>query len=379
MAHGALRSLWLSRVIASAFARIDAAISGVGAWARRQPPLRAVLTVWSRLLDEACGLIDPLLQRIMPERRLVAVVNRDGGLDFYAAARGGAQAISDPALPQSGKDRALWRTVELRLRADQLLQRSLTLPAASRDYLAPIVEHRLERLTPWRRDKVLHGFRSVGTGEGAGSIEVALLLTSADLLAPPLAALRDRGFTPTAIGGQAESPAEPLQIVLQRGAAEPLRPALHRTLGRLWLSGTLTLGALAVAVLVWSSAAESRHADADRHLVKARRLIRETSGGDSSSREQTLIAEKQPDKAMVTLIDKLATVIPSNSFLHEMAITPTEVRLVGTSSDAAALIPLLEAAGFYNVRFTAPVTRDNDRLDGFEITADRAAVKPEAP
>jgi general secretion pathway protein L len=40
----------------------------------------------------------------------------------------------------------------------RVISRTLQLPAAGRDYLKPIIEHRLDRLTPWKPEKVLYGF-----------------------------------------------------------------------------------------------------------------------------------------------------------------------------------------------------------------------------
>lgn len=361
-------------------AQLNSTGTAFGSWTRRQPYLQPIAKVWTRLLDAFCASIEPLVGRLAPDRRLIAVVGSNDALTFYRATRGGIEAVSDPASPTKGSARGrARRSVELRLRPDQVLQRRLTFPAASREFLAPIIEHRLDRLTPWQQDKVMHGFEIAGDRDQAETLTVTVLLTSSEIVAKPLKALADLGLSPTAIGAESDTLGEPVRIDLRRGGVGRNSHRMQRAVGRLWLSGVGVLTVVVTASLVWVSTAESRRAESERHLVKARRLIREATGGDSESREQVLIGEKQPGKSVMLLIDKLATVLPAHTYLREIAVTPEQVRLNGTSGDAPALIALLAQATLLNVHFTAPVTRGGDGRDGFEITADRSAPKAEVP
>ena len=76
-----------------------------------------------------------------------------------------------------------------------------------------------------------------------------------------------------------------------------------------------------------------------------------------------MLEAKQPDRAMMVLVDRLAAAIPPDTFLRELAVTQQKVRLVGASANAPALVGKLEAAGLRNVRFTAAITRGKDGRD----------------
>jgi general secretion pathway protein L len=350
---------------------------------KQQPALASAFeraeTVWTGLADSLCELIDPFLQRFYPQRRLVAVVTAEDELEFFSVVNQTIEPV-DP-LGQAGlAPQSAWSSIELRLRPDQVLQRTLSLPVASRDFLGPIIEHRLERLTPWRPEDVLYGFRALpGAGQGA-TISVHFAATSSGIAAGPLAALRDAGFTPGAMGPAPDKVSEPLEIDFYRRSHILPRAAIRQNLSRIWFAGAALLCLALTLSSVWRSSAEGSREASEAHLLKSRRLLKLASEGAISGRERVLIEGKRPEKSIVVLIDKLSNVIPAGTYLRELAITPGKVRLTGISGDATALIGLLDKSGLFDVRFTAPVTREKDRTDNFEITAGRSpAPSPEVP
>lgn len=348
---------------------------------RRNPALAAGLDrisgIWMMLVDSFCATIDPYLTRWFPDLRLVAVQGEDGVLSLHRAAKsevasvGPLAAVDEPA--RTALAQTSWSGIELRLPASQVLQRTLTLPAASRDFIGPIIEHRLERLTPWRPDKVLYGYKVEAEAGAPGQLGITLLATSRDIVAAPLAALGEAGLVPTAIGAAGDDLAAPLPINLIRGAAKAGRSKSRRLVSRVALT---TLASLALVYVVTSSMSASATGEQEafgRKLIKARRLLKTATIGNIGGRERAMLEAKQPDHSMVVLVDKLAAAIPETTFLKELAIAPDKVRLVGLSSDAPALVGKLENAGLSNVRFSSTITREKDGRDAFEITADRAA------
>jgi general secretion pathway protein L len=352
--------------------RLNGGASEIAAWAGRQFALRAIGKTWNRLLDEACALIAPALGPMLRDDGLVAVPREGAGFDLHRVTRAGVTRMS---MPEPGP-KTVRKSVELRLRADQVLERSLSLPGASRDYLPTIIDHRLDRLAPWRRDRVVHGYALTGDTDGGATLQVRVVIASADLVHELTASLRASGLEPVVITTGADDPAgrPPIRF---GGEQAPRRPAWQARFGRIWLSATAVLCGLAVASMLWATAVDARRVEAERHLAKARRLIREASENGSAMADPSF-ADKRPENATVLLIDKLAATLPDTTYLRELALTPGEVRWAGTSADAPALIPLLETAGLFDVRFTAPVSRGDDRKDAFEITADRAPPAPDA-
>ena len=353
---------------------------------RKHPKLAAGIKsaadAWTRLVASFCETIDPYLARYFPDIRLVAVTTESGDVELHETIKG-ATTPRGPLSAISPDERAeieriKWTAVELRLRPDQVLRRTLALPAASRDFLAPIIEHKLERLTPWRPDRVLYGYQILD-GTETGAVTVALTATSKDLVAAPLKALGEIGLVPTAIGAEDGPLTSPLRVNLFKGAPKAARVDSRRMVSRVALMTFAILGLSYLASSLWSAGAADALDQAGVRLMKARRLLKTASMGAVGERERVLLEAKQPQRAIVVLIDKLAAVIPQDTYLKELAVTPDKIRIVGLSGNSPALVGELEGVGLLNVRFTSAVTREKDRRDSFEITADRVAPAADTP
>ena len=357
--------------------RLDARLRGVPLIAAA---LDRVDDAWHSLVEAFCQAAEPLLKRAFPDLRLVAVVGGDGSLVLHRVARdraailGAIDALAPEAL--AGLAGTRWSAVELRLPAAQIFERKLSLPAASREFLAPIIEHRLDRLTPWRPDRVLYGFHVDDARDG--TVAMTLTATSRDLLAAPLQRIGAAGLVPTAIGAEAEGLQRPLTVnLLGGGAATPPRAGSHRFVSRTALAVCgLSLAAFLVTALLAAGAAGDRDAAAQK-LAKARRLLRAASVQTLGSREQSMLAAKQPARSTLLLMNALSTAIPADTYLKELVIQPDKVRLVGSSGNAPALIGKLEAAGLSNVRFTSAIARNREGRDDFELGAERPRAEAE--
>jgi general secretion pathway protein L len=123
------------------------------------------------------------------------------------------------------------------------------------------------------------------------------------------------------------------------------------------------------AWLVYDS--EQRLASLETRLATKRNVLRAATGDtEAESRDLRLMNAKRPDTSATVMVDRLATLIPDDTFLRELEIDGEEVRIAGVSADASALIPKLEDdVSLSGVRFAAPVTRDEAGRDGFDIVA----------
>ena len=368
-------------IIAPHLRRLNDRLRGVPALAKAEDRVAAI---WAQLVEAFCQTIEPLLERRFPDLRLVAIADGAGGLVLHRVARDGATDLGafDETAPEALATLAAtrWSAVELRLPPTQLLERKLTLPATSREYLAPILEHRLDRLTPWRPDRVLYGFRTdaEGYGASAGSVAVTLTATSRDLVEAPLQRLGAAGLVPTAIGADAGALRLPLAVnLLGGGAATPPRTESRRFVSQaaLAVAGVAVLAFVVTAMLAVRAAGDQDAAT--QKLAKARRLLRSASFGNVGSREQAMLEDKQPARSTVVLINTLSSSIPADTYLKELEIHPDKLRLVGSSGNAPALIGKLEAVGLNNVRFTSTIARDRAGRDDFELGADRPQLKAE--
>ncbi|MFD1702467.1 PilN domain-containing protein, partial [Methylopila henanensis] len=120
-----------------------------------------------------------------------------------------------------------------------------------------------------------------------------------------------------------------------------------------------------------------RAADLVARAAAGRAALLRLSGG--GSREASLIAEKRPETAAVTFVDRLASALPDGAALRELELDGARVRLAGDAEAAPELIGLLEATGaLRGAHFAAPVQRRPDGRDGFEIAAERTPAVPRA-
>jgi general secretion pathway protein L len=339
----------------------------------------------SKLLDAFVEAVEPLFGRFTSKSRIVAVED-EHGLTFFAASGGKVRPIGG----RGGIDgrelkrlrRARGRAVELRLAPERILTRTLNLPAAGREFLEPIVEHRLERLTPWRPDKVLFGYAADGEVAPDGSMTVDFAATSEEIAAAATARLEAFDLVPTALGSAAEPVDRPLRIDLYRGTRDVGRRRLRRTVGFVLAIVFALVVPAAAGSYALGYLADERLAELEQRLATKRNVLRAAAGaGEADGRDRELIEAKSADAAVVVLVDRLASAIPDDTYLRELTIEGATVHLIGFSASAPALIGLLEDdPALSGVRFAAPVTRTEDGRDSFDILAawDARAVPAEA-
>ncbi|MFK5600330.1 PilN domain-containing protein [Methylobacterium sp. HMF5984] len=337
--------------------------------ARLAPAWAAAGWVSEQLLDAFLAQIAPLLSRIVPQRRVV-IVPEDGTFVLHEQAGRGTLVRVGPLDDVAEATPGRFAIIDLRLPADQMLRRSLTLPSAGRAYLPSIIAHRLERLTPWRMDKVLHGFAVSPEERTDGTLVVDLLATSADRLAPVLKRLTAKGYVPTALGSAEDLIDAPPRIDLYAGRPGTADRFLRRRVGRIAVSTAAALTAACLASAWVAQEAEAEQAETTTLLAALRSRLQAHRGG-GTSHERALI-EAHRDASALVLIDGLSAAIPDNTVLQEINLNSGKIRLAGRSSDAPALIKQLEGqAGLTGVKFAAPVVRDASGRDLFEITAER--------
>lgn len=344
--------------------------------------MTAMRALAQRLFDAFVAAIEPAFARFVSSTRLVAVVDADD-IALHEISKGRQTLVARSSRVDERQSRLLRRArggaVELRLRPDQILHRTLRLPRAGRDFLEPIIENRLERLTPWKPEKVLFGFEVVGDADPDGTISVEIAATSEDIVAEPVLRLRDFGLVPTALGSAAEPIATPLRVDLYRGRRGATRSRVRRAAVLALSAAALVLVPACLASFWLAYSGGERLRSVDARLLKARALLQSSTGaGEARGRDRALIEAKRPETSVLVLIDRLSTALPATTYLRELEIDPEKVRLVGFSADASALIGRLETGQVLaKARFAAPVTRDAERRDSFDIIAARLAPQPE--
>lgn len=339
-------------------------------------PLRSLLALFDVFVD---GLA-PLVGRLAAGRRWIAVEDGDG-FALHRAEAGATRCLGRLA-PGVPADRALLAArsgrIELRLDPACILKRTLNLPAAGGAYVDAIIEHRLERLTPWRADKQVYGYLVRPEAGADGSLAVDFAAAASDTVEAARARLAAFGLSASAVGSAAEPLPSPLAIDLWRGRADVGRTRLRRIIAIALIALFATLVPAVLLSQYLLVAATSDSADLDARLAVKQSILRRAVGvGAGEGRDRQLIAAKTDAGSMALLVDHLAAIVPDDTYLRELSVEGERVRLTGRSANAPALIGLLEADPLLaGVAFAAPVTRADDGRQDFDITAVRETPPP---
>ena len=325
-------------------------------------------STFARLTDAFADVVLPLAGS-GARRRLVAVVGEPPV--FWRVAGGKAVRLPERTRPKAGSD------VEVRLPEGAVLRRTVRLPAAGREYFPAILEHRLDRLTPWRPDQVVFGFRAGEEADADGQVPVELFAASRAVADDVDVKLAARKLRPVSLGPDGEPLDRPASVDLWRGARDPRRRRVRRAVVGAGLAAFAVLAPACAGSFLYVMRAEGRLAAVEERAAAARRQLIGASGtGVDRERATALLADKTPEKAAVVLVDKIAAALPDNTVLERLEVTEATVRMAGTSGNAPALIGLLDAVeGIDEVRFAAPVTRDASGAAVFEISAARQSGK----
>ena len=338
-----------------------------------RPAASAVQGIGAALLDAFVATLKPIVARL-PAGASHVVLFAPDGLVLYTLRK---NRLGPPLrLPGGARAPDAFRAglLQVRLPPEVFLTRTMRLPDAGRNYLQPIIAHRLERLTPWRADQVLYAYSVADGVSEDGTIGVDLVATSVDLVAPFLTRLAEAGLTATALGSAADPLNAPLRFDLYKGRMQAADERLRTRIGRGFtiLSGLLAAACLLSLILASSATSDEQEVQARLTVLRTKIALR---GGPGTSRERILIEGKRADTAAIVLIDRLSRALPDDTVLRELDIDPARIRLVGRSLDAPALIARLEAdVGLKNPRFAAPVIRDANRRDAFDLVATRGTV-----
>lgn len=290
--------------------------------------------------------------------------------DCYRRERGAATRLGTLAAGDGALLREIGgQPVELRLDRDRLISKTLHLPAASRAYLASVVRHQLERLTPWRPEHLAYGFAVEDEEAGEdGQIAVRVVATSREIVADALARLDALGLTAITVGTAEDAPEARPRIDLAGAGGGEAQRGLKRAIAALLAVAVLGGGLVAVYADWRLYRLDTEAAALAGEIAARRQAIAARAGAGAGA--TTLAAEKAALPA-VLLIDELARLLPEHTFLRELALDGRIVRLNGLSAEPAALIGLIEGSElFADARFTAPTVRvEGGAASAFAIEA----------
>lgn len=336
----------------------------------------AVVKFFGWWIDELARILEPFVGRASAPADFVLVQQGDR----FVCMRGGRKGMTDVGVLGGGgtldsdiRKKLKVQNVEVRLDPNVVLDKTLALPAAGQQYLDAILRHQIERLTPWAADHVAFDY-VVGTSEpvAEGQVSIRLVATARETVTRALKTLAEAGIKPRAVGTATDALDHVSPVDLQDETKTGRQSSLRRSVA-VGLAATAAVILILGGFQTWEVYRLSAESEEVETAVEARRaVIAEAVARTTSSDEyRALAARKAAALPMVVLLEELSKTLPRDTFLTELDVEGNTLRINGTSSEAPALIQLLENADILaDAQFGAPTTR-NERGNGdsFQIVA----------
>ena len=341
---------------------------------RVEPVLQNALRWW---LGELASFVPASLrQRIAGLRSRYVLVSDELGLSLWRETGHEREAMGRMQQQARPSDKHPLDVV-LRLPAEKALRITAPLPLAAERNLDQVVAFEFERLLPFRRNEAYYTHRIVARDKLARSLQIELTALPRSEIDDTVQAAARAGLHVSAV----EIPAAASGGVSSLLALEKGRQAATASRGR------VVLAALAAIVLILAAAAialpflraEARLDRLTAELATARREA-ELSAKlqnqiDAHLRDQNFLINRRLHMPTVTeLLDALTRLAPDDTWLTELQINGTDIRLTGAANSATALLGLIEqSTTFRNAAFRSPVVQDprlgRERFDlGAQIT-----------
>jgi general secretion pathway protein L len=342
--------------------------------------LKDLFATW---IEAAAAAIDEIVRRIVPHRRIHFV---EGEPDTFTARA--TSSGKGPVLPQvsfrllNGKPEpafsAHWQAalrgshIEVVMRSDHMLFRTVDFPKAAADFLEGMVRAQIDRLTPWPASEAVFGTTAP---EPIAGDRIALIVgaTSQQKIQPLLklaASLGARSVAGLVEAGDAGRATEPIRV-FQRSPGQVGRAAidLPRWLRRALLGASLAAAASLAIATYAGSALDAEQQELSRLIGQRRAALRINQGGGSA--ETLLARRKQTSPSTVMVLEAISRALPDSTYVTELRVEGDKVQVVGLTQDAPSLIRLMEQSPqFTRATFFAPTTRgQNEPGERFHIEA----------
>lgn len=260
----------------------------------------------------------------------------------------------------------------LRLSEEAAVERTIQIPKAARDVIAPVIQNQIDRIAPWSEANTQYGFQVRGDSErGSDLLDVHVVATSRDILSEAYAQSKMLGIEPAIVDYKSASSDEPIVLV----SSDPDR--LKRTESRVRAGLSTAIAASLAAAALGSYLAIDQHLQneelAARLAINKQRIAELSDLGAQNlqlrQQRDRLVQRKLALPTAGALMDVMSRTLPDTAFLNEFELSRSETRIVGKSADPTALItPLEDTDEFEDIRFSAPTTREQgEALATFSI------------
>lgn len=259
--------------------------------------------------------------------------------------------------------------IRLRIPADILLQKDLSLPLGAERDLRQVLRYEMDRFTPFSADEVWWDFAILKRDKARAKLEARLWLVPKPFLAPLLDRLQANGLMVSALETQPK-----------RGASQAIQLAASTHRSTRWLTRAVPLTAIGCAVLAliaivlpfvrqsyqYSTASE-RIAALKPAVDEVEMLRHRLTGGGASD---LLKAERERVGDALTVLAAATRILPNDTYLTDFTMQQRRLTLNGQAIGPAKLIPALAAdPTFQDPALGTSTHAEGSPTDVFSITA----------
>jgi general secretion pathway protein L len=327
--------------------------------------------------------INSIASRVMPQRQILLIEGDGNTFTAKTAPVKKGAALPDvsfrlsngrpnPSLPADWEAALRGSRVEVLLKSDHVLFRSLEFPRRAVDFLDGMIRAQIDRLTPWTANDAVFSW-SEPSNTSNERIELTLAATSKSRIQPLVRLASDLGAA--SVAAFAEPPAGEGAL----GKFKVFETSLQSTLGRtvdvprilrvaLLCTGLAAVASLGLAAYA-GSALDGEQQQLLRRTAERRASLRLNQNAVGGSAQSLLAKRKQTTPSSVMVLEAISRVLPDSTYVTELRIEGDKVQVVGISQDAPSLIRLMEQSPqFSRATFFAPTTRaQSDPGERFHI------------
>jgi general secretion pathway protein L len=250
------------------------------------------------------------------------------------------------------------------LASEYVVTRHLTLPLKAREFIAGIVLHQIDRLSPWPPAQAIYAIDVKTHAQDAGMLDVAVLIASQSRVEEASEALALAGLPPQRIAARPDGEPSAALMTLWSATSQVSRHSSY-TLPQMIGAGLATMVLLSVVTSAWALYTTDKIlSDRESKAALMTDLAKKGRGSDdwkdlkALNPLQRAWAYKERSVPTVAVLAALTHAIPDSAYLTELRLEKGTLRLIGFASDAPSLIaPLEQSDQFSGVHFFAPSTK----------------------
>lgn len=263
------------------------------------------------------------------------------------------------------------RDLTLDVATSEVLRAEISMPRASQATLRRAIRYEIGGLSPLGADAVYYDFSTTLSPHGQSLVQLSMV--SRDLIDTTIALCHAAGLRVAEIR-LAGQPAHWQHMPIDRMAFLGLFWRRHKLALLFALNLGLLLIVLAAAYVRLEDRTQAIVSAAQNAEIGARQVEHGNTRVQAALSAQAFFVAQRKAPSLIAVLADLSQVLPDGTWLERLEMHGRRLSLQGLSRSPTVLLAILERSGrFSNAQFTAPVTRQPDGVERFEISVEALA------